>query len=277
MPFAKCHLPFAICHPSYVGVALRATLTGMLFFSYSRGNLLAVRSVAAELRRLGYRTWLDLESPRPAERWREAIERAMAASDAMVYCISRLSLESTWTSVELRAALERGLPVVPLLVDDVAIDQLPPTLRELHLISTAGWAPYELPFHAAQAIARSVGRPAPPESWKVDDTTAALRVEVLANGAGEVTLGRASTLWISAPAALVADSLSELARATDKARAAELHIGRQVEPAVAALLLGTLAARLGPARVRLHTDAGMALALADVARRVRAMVADPGI
>jgi len=269
-------LPFAICHPSYVGVALRATLTGMLFFSYSRGNLLAVRSVAAELRRLGYRTWLDLESLRPGERWREAIERAMAASDAMVYCISRLSLESTWTSVELRVALERGLPVVPLLVDDVAIDQLPPTLRELHLISTAGWAPHELPFHAAQAIARSVGRPAPPQSWKVDDTTAALRVEVLANGAGEVTLGWASTVWISAPAALVADSLSELARAADEARAAELHIGRQVEPAVAALVLGTLAARLGPARVRLHTDAGMALALADVARRVQAMVADPG-
>jgi hypothetical protein len=72
----------------------------MLFFSYSRGNLLAVRSVAAELRRLGYRTWLDLENLRPGERWREAIERAMAASEAMIYCISRLSQESAWTSIE---------------------------------------------------------------------------------------------------------------------------------------------------------------------------------
>jgi TIR domain len=249
----------------------------MLFFSYSRGNLLVVRSVAAELRRLGYRTWLDLESLRPGERWREAIERAMAASEAMVFCISRLSLESAWTSVELRAALERGLPVVPLLIDDVAIAQLPPTLRELHLICTTGWAAHELPAQAALAIARSVGRSAPPESWSIDDTGTALRVEVAADGAGEVTLGWTYALWNSPPAPLVADSLSELARAADEARAAELHIGPQVEPAVAALVLGTLAARLGPARVRLHTGTSMALALADVAQRMQAKMADPPV
>ena len=40
----------------------------MLFFSYSRANLLVVRSVAAELRRLGHRTWIDLEDLRPGER-----------------------------------------------------------------------------------------------------------------------------------------------------------------------------------------------------------------
>jgi len=52
-------------------------------------------------------------------------------------------------------------------------------------------------------------------------------------------------------------------------------VGVEVNPpTVAALALGTLAARLGPARVRLHTDAGMALALADVVTRVQAMVAD---
>ncbi len=244
----------------------------MLFFSYSRGNLLVVRSIAGELRRLGYRTWLDLESLRPGERWREAIDRAMAASDAMVYCISRLSLESAWTSVELRAARERGLPVVPLLVDDSPIDRLPPTLRELHLISTTDWAPHELPSRAAQAIARAVGRPPPPASWSSDDSAIALRVDVVASDDREVTLGWTSALWQSQPAPLVADSLSELARAADEARAAELHIGLRVEPAVAALVLGTLAARLGPARVRLHADAAMSQALADVARHVQAIM-----
>jgi len=263
--------------PSYGDLARRATsFIGMLFFSYSRGNLLIVRSVAGELRRLGYRTWLDLESLRPGERWREAIERAMAASDAMVYCISRLSLESAWTSVELRAARERGLAVVPLLVDDIAIEQLPPTLRELHLISTTGWAPHELPSRAAQAIARSVGRPPLPLSWSTDDSAVALRVDLRAAETGEVTLGWASALWQSLPAPLVADSLSELARAADEARAAELHVGRQVESSIAALVLGTLASRLGPARVRLHCDAAAALALGDVARRVQALIADPG-
>lgn len=260
---------------SYGELARRAILCDMLFFSYSRGNLLIVRSVAGELRRLGYRTWLDLESLRPGERWREAIERAMAASDAMIYCISRLSLESAWTSVELRAARERGLPVVPLLVDDVEIDRLPPTLRELHLISTTGWAPHELPSRAAQAIARSVGRPPPPQTWSIDDSAAALRVDVVATAAGDVTLEWASALWQSPPAPLGADSLSELSRAADEARAAELHVDWHVEPAIAALVLGTLAARLGPARVRLYCDAPTALALDTVARRVQAQIVNP--
>lgn len=247
----------------------------MLFFSYSRGNLLVVRSVAGELRRLGYRTWLDLESLRPGERWREAIDRAMAASDAMVYCISRLSLESSWTSVELRAALARGLPVLPLLVDDVPVDGLPPALRELHLIITTAWPAHEMPARAAQAIARSVGRPPAPQTWSVDDAVAALRVDLGHSAAHGVTLGWASPLWHSLPAPLGAEALAEMARAADEARAAELHVAGQLEPAVAALVLGTLASRLGPARVRLHAGATMAAALADVAQRVQAVLAEP--
>jgi hypothetical protein len=70
--------------------------------------------------------------------------------------------------------------------------------------------------------------------------------------------------------------LSELARAADEARAAELHVGRQVESDIAALVLGTLASRLGLARVRLHCDAAAALALGALARCVQALIADPG-
>ncbi|MGL6113046.1 MAG: hypothetical protein ACRC2B_23375 [Rubrivivax sp.] len=39
---------------------------------------------------------------------------------------------------------------MPLLVDDIAVERLPPALRELHLISTTGWAPHELPSRAAR-------------------------------------------------------------------------------------------------------------------------------
>jgi len=249
----------------------------MLFFSYSRGNLMVVRSVAGELRRLGYRTWLDLESLRPGERWREAIARAMAASDAMVYCISRLSLDSAWTGVELRAARERGLRVVPLLVDDLPIEQLPPALRELHLISTAEWPPHERPARAAQAIATTVGRPTPRPASSDDEVGVSLRVDLALGTEGQLLLGWDSTLWQSLPAALVAASLAELARAADEARAANLHVGPGVEPAAAALVLGALAARLGPARVRVHADGATAATLADVARQVQASLAGPSL
>eukprot|EP01031_Cornospumella_fuschlensis_P052996 gene52996-64740_t len=106
----------------------------MLFLSYSRGNLLMVRALAAELRRMGHRTWMDLENLRPGERWRDAIERALVDCTAMVYCISRLSVASAWTSVELRAALARGVPVIPVMIDAVVMDELPAELQALQMV-----------------------------------------------------------------------------------------------------------------------------------------------
>lgn len=64
----------------------------------------------------------------------EAIARALDEADAMVYCISTLSLASNWTGVELPAARDRGLTVLPLLVDDYPIEELPSSLRDQHLI-----------------------------------------------------------------------------------------------------------------------------------------------
>jgi glucose-6-phosphate dehydrogenase assembly protein OpcA len=159
------------------------------------------------------------------------------------------------------------------MIDNVPIDQLPPSLRELQIISTAACPPHEAPSRAARAIAHSVGRPAPPDSWSLDDSAVALRVQVCRAARGGATLGWVSALWKSPPAALSADSLSELARAADEARAAELHVGTRVEPAVAALVLGTLASRLGPARVRLHVDAPLSRAMAEAVRMAGATVA----
>ena len=246
----------------------------MLFFSYSRGNLLAVRSVAAELRRLGYRTWLDLESLRPGQRWREAIELALAASSAMVYCISRLSLESAWTGVELRAAQRRSLPVVPLIVDDISIEQLPPALRELHLIVTTDWTPHEMPSRAAEAIALSVGHPPAPEQWSVDSEVIALRIELCRSEAGQLMLGWRSTLSQSPLATFGADSLSEMVRAVDETRAGELHVGRGIDTELVALALGALASRLGSVPLRVYANAETAHALADLAHYVRAEIVE---
>jgi len=237
----------------------------MLFFSYSRGNLVVVRSVAAELRRLGYRTWLDLENLRPGERWRDAIERALAASDAMVFCLSRLSIESAWTSVELEAARRRGLPVVPLNVDGVAIDTLPPALQSLHVLTMSEFAPDQAPRRAAQSIARSVGRPAPEPAWSDGDASNALLARLKPEGGGRISLGWRSPLWQSPPAPLGAESLSELARAADEARAAELGTEAGVPVAAVAAVLGALVCRLGAGRVRLDAPAADAATLGPLA------------
>lgn len=233
-----------------------------------------VRSVASELRRLGYQTWLDVECLRPGERWGNAIERAMAASSAMVYCISRLSVESAWTSVELSAARERGLPVVPLLIDDLPIEQLPPALREIQLICAAEWPVVEAPARAAQAIARSVGRPTDGQFAGSAESEVALRVEVKADESGAFTLSWKSALFHSPAAPLLAQSLAELGRASEAAYGVELCIGDSVDPTVAALVLGALSTRPRPARFRIVARRPVLLALATASRCVQVTEVD---
>ena len=68
--------------------------TKSVFISCSRADLGPVRALALALRRTGLRTWMDLEDLRPGQRWKDAIGSALAAADAMVFCLSALSLES---------------------------------------------------------------------------------------------------------------------------------------------------------------------------------------
>ena len=68
--------------------------TKSVFISYSRADLGLVRALTLALRRSGLRTWMDLDDLRPGQRWKDAIGSALEAADAMVFCLSALSLES---------------------------------------------------------------------------------------------------------------------------------------------------------------------------------------
>lgn len=230
----------------------------MLFLSYSRGNLLVVRALAAELRRLGHRTWMDLENLRPGERWRDAIERALADCSAMVYCISRLSVASAWTSVELRAALDRGIPVIPLMVDAVAMDELPAELRALQMVMLGDGS--DAASAAACDIARSLPLSEAAGSGAEQANDDALLVTLQAGVDGGVLLAWRSARWASPPAAATPEALCEMGRAAEESQAAQLRIGTGVGVASAALVLGALAGRLARERIRVLVADQLALA-----------------
>ena len=97
-----------------------------VFISYSRADIRHVWAIASALRHEGVETWLDFEDLKPGERWKDAIEAALARADLMLFCVSPNSVESAWTSVELKLALENAVPILPLIVHRVAIEALPP-------------------------------------------------------------------------------------------------------------------------------------------------------
>ena len=123
-----------------------------VFISYSRADLDAVRPLARALRRTGLRTWLDLDDLRPGERWKEAIVNALTAADAMVFCVSSLSLDSAWTSVELQRALALAIPVIPVAMEPLDLGALPEALRERQVCDMSRHPPR----HAAVLTAREI-------------------------------------------------------------------------------------------------------------------------
>jgi hypothetical protein len=127
-----------------------------VFFSYSRADLMSVLSVVRACRHLGLSTWIDVENLRPGERWKEAIDAALNIADGFVFCLSPLSLESAWTSVELKVALTRGIRVIPIMLRPVNIEHLPPSLRERQIFDSEAWPATERPMRTASAIASAL-------------------------------------------------------------------------------------------------------------------------
>jgi hypothetical protein len=134
------------------------------FFSYSRADLESVKSIAVALRRFGVGTWMDVENLRPGERWKDAIEKALDSANAMVLCLSPLSVESTWTSVELQIALSKGLKIIPLMVEPVSIELLAPAIRTLQIFDMSSYARYDAAAAAARAVVSALGMPVPENS-----------------------------------------------------------------------------------------------------------------
>ena len=242
-----------------------------VFISYSRANLAVVQSIAAQLRACGVGTWMDLENLKPGERWKTAIESALTRIDAFVFCLSPLGLESAWTSVELDMALARQIPIVPVLVEAMPIAALPPVLQEFQVLDVSACPLRELPRAAAHAIAHALGIQG---GVGVSNTLgfdrqlvvlagapvlANVRTELAALGIDSI---RAITCQIQR---LDAPLLSDISGRADLASRAVLVVGADADRGLAHLLIGALAARVGPRRLTVIEFACVAGSLATAA------------
>ena len=227
-----------------------------VFISYSRADLGPVRALAMALRRAGLRTWMDLEDLRPGQRWKDAIGQALDAADAMVFCVSALSLESAWTSVELGRALARSLRVLPVAVERLDLHRLPDTLRELHVHDMSLHPPRDAARLTARSIAGALGLapgegdPAPADADGVCETVLFLLGQPPAAGLAQALGGGAAPACVDLrlPGNV---RLGDVQHWAGLARSAALLVGPDTEPALAGLVLGTLCQAFGHRRVLL--------------------------
>lgn len=234
-----------------------ATPTKLVFISYSRADLGPVRGLAMAMRRTGLRTWMDLEDLRAGQRWKDAIGSALAAADAMVFCLSALSLESAWTSVELDKARARCLPVLPVAIERLDLQRLPQALRDLHVHDMSLHPPRDAARLTAHGIAVALGLPAAATGAPPLDAAAVSETVLFLMDQPPPAAGLARALGSSQAPAWVdfraggSLRLGDLLHWAGQARTAALLVGPTTDPALAGLVLGTLCQAFGHRRVLL--------------------------
>jgi TIR domain len=105
----------------------------LIFVSYARRDHPAVRSLAERLRLLHHDVWLDDELS-GGQVWWDRILASIRDCDTMLLAVSSAVLESEACALERQYAAALGKPVLPVMVESVPPDLLPPDLAVVQFV-----------------------------------------------------------------------------------------------------------------------------------------------
>jgi hypothetical protein len=114
----------------------------LVFLSYARADKQLVRPLVEGLRMLGHEVWID-EDLTGGTAWWNLILESLRNADAIVAAVSERALDSQACVRERSYASALGKPILPVVVEAVIPDLLPPELALLHFVQ------YETPDASA--------------------------------------------------------------------------------------------------------------------------------
>jgi formylglycine-generating enzyme required for sulfatase activity len=131
-----------------------------IFVSYSKADRGKAEDIAAALKQQGYSVWWDRRIL-PGETLDTVIETALDAAKCVIVLWSRTSVASKWVKAEASEGDRRGI-LVPVLIDDVQIPQIPLAFRHIQAADLRDWdgtLPHPEFDNLLKAVARILGRP----------------------------------------------------------------------------------------------------------------------
>jgi hypothetical protein len=127
------------------------------FFSYSRADWTKVEQLVAALRVVGIDAWVDFQNITPGDKWQHAISNAISAADAFVLCLSPFILESIRVHDEIATARDRGLRIIPVIIDEISFARLPAEVVETQMLRFSDYPRRQAAGLLAQRIAEVMG------------------------------------------------------------------------------------------------------------------------
>ncbi|MBD2200367.1 MULTISPECIES: TIR domain-containing protein [Calothrix] len=112
-------------------------LMTQVFLSYSEKERDFMEKIAATLRREAFTVWTNKTDIKTGADFVEAIYRGIEEADNLVYLMSLASLRSEYCQQEISHALSLNKRIIPILVEELDIEKVPPELRNLQFINFA--------------------------------------------------------------------------------------------------------------------------------------------
>jgi hypothetical protein len=88
-----------------------------------------VRRLVDALSEQSLRVWYDEAEIKPGDSWSDRIEEGLRESSYTVFVITPEAAHSNWMAVELGAALALQKPVIPVVSEDIRLEDIPGPIR----------------------------------------------------------------------------------------------------------------------------------------------------
>jgi TIR domain len=124
-----------------------------VFLSYASKDHQWVSEFASALQTHGVETWFDAYNIAPGDKWQERIQEALRQSNTLVLILSSNNLDKPWTFFEVGAAIADRKRIIPILLEDVDIQHVPPLLRQFQHLKEP--SPQEAGKRVAEVIEKA--------------------------------------------------------------------------------------------------------------------------
>lgn len=170
-----------VTSPQALATAVPPHDGGHTFVCYSRRDVDFVLDLTSRLRDREIRVWLDLWDIRTGDDWDRTIDAALGGCASVLIVLSPDAVRSDEVRGELRAALNRGKPVVPVLYRPCEIPRQLQNTQYVDVSDSGEVSEAALDELVATLLRRP--RPVPPGPFPLTDPTAWLGRRLRAVGA----------------------------------------------------------------------------------------------
>jgi len=105
-----------------------------VFLAYAEEDRAIAEQIRKCLWREGFTVWMNTTDIRAGAEFQKAINQGIEEADNLVFLLSAAAVRSPYCQQELEYALSLNKRIIPVLVEAMPPEQLPPKLRDLHYI-----------------------------------------------------------------------------------------------------------------------------------------------